>query len=307
VFTSSPSAEQPVKAGRSEPRVLAGSRKFGVLERVRTPNADPAVAAQRCFREGRERFPQIEWGESDFLLAWQQYEHLGFNTERVEDDFVRLACLQGCRGAAEVLNEAYLLPLTESINRICQSAELTDGVLQKLREKLLLPPTPRLLSYRAPGNFRAWLKVVATSLALDVARELGIKRRREVELDERLEALAAGPEEHYIRAEFQEVFRASLRAAIKRLPERERQALRMHLVGGWNITQIGRVFSVNKSTAARWLVAAKDQLHQLLCADLGRRLGANSEPNSGVLEELPSRLDINLSSLFQTTGVLPAP
>ncbi|HKO47613.1 MAG TPA: sigma-70 family RNA polymerase sigma factor [Polyangiaceae bacterium] len=274
---------------------------------MRIPNAELAVAAERCFREGRGRFPLVEWDESDFLAAWEQYSHLGFNADRVEDDYVRLACLRGRPGAAETLNESYLLPLAEGINRVCQSPELTDGVLQKLREKLLLPPAPRLLGYRAPGNFRAWLKVVATSLALDVARELGIKRRREVELDERLEALAAGPEEQYIRAELQQAFRGALRAAVKRLPERERQALRMHLVAGWNITQIGRVFSVSKSTAARWLIAAKDQLHVLLCADLRRRLGADSGQDSLALEDMPSRLDVNLSSLFQTTGVLPAP
>jgi RNA polymerase sigma-70 factor (ECF subfamily) len=268
-------------------------------------NGELAIATGRCFREGSERFSGIEWDEGDFLIAWEQYSHLGFNADRVEDDYVRLACLRGRPGAAEALNAAYLLPLTEGIQRVCQSPELTDGVLQKLREKLLLPPAPRLLAYRAPGNFRAWLKVVATSLALDVAREAGVKRRREVELDERLEALVAGPEEQYVRAEVQEAWRAALRAAVKHLPERERQVLRMHLVAGWNITQIGRVFSVNKSTAARWLVAAKDQLHVLLCADLRQRLGPNSGEDSPSLEDMPSRLDINLCSLFKTTGALP--
>lgn len=268
--------------------------------------AELSAAPGRCFRDGSGRFSKIEWDERDFLLAWEQFSHLGFNAERVEDDYVRLACLRGRPGAAEVLNEAYLLPLVEGVHRVCQSQELTDGVLQSLREKLLLPPTPRLLAYRAPGNFRAWLKVVATSMALDVARERGIKRRREVELDEQLEALAAGPEEQYVRAELQQEFRGALRAAVKGLRERERQVLRMHLVAGWNITQIGRTFSVNKSTAARWLLAAKEQLHVLLCADLGRRLGASSGDDSLVLEEMPSRLDINLRSLFQTTGVLPA-
>lgn len=271
-----------------------------------TSNAELAAVPERCFREGSGRFPKIEWDRSDFLLTWEQYSHLGFNAERLEDDYVRLACLRGRPGAAETLNEVYLLPLTESVHRVCQSQELTDSVLQNLREKLLLPPTPRLLSYRAPGNFRAWLRVVATSLALDVTRALGIKRRREVELDEQLEALAAGPEEQYVRAELQEEFRGALRAAVKGLGQRERQVLRMHLVAGWNITQIGRTFSVNKSTAARWLVAAKDHLHVLLCADLRRRLGASSG-DSVVLEDMPSRLDINLGSLFQTTGVLPAP
>jgi RNA polymerase sigma-70 factor, ECF subfamily len=270
-------------------------------------SADRAAARELCFRLGRARFALIDWDETGFLAAWDEYSSLGFSADGLEDDYVRLACLSGRPGAAEALNEAYLLPLVEGIARICQSPEHTDSVLQRLREKLLLPPASRLLSYRAPGNFRAWLKVVATSLALDFARELGIQRRREVELEERLEALAAGPEEQYLGAEFQQALRAALRAAVKGLPQRERHALRMHLVAGWNITQIGRVFSVNRSTAARWLVAAKDQLHGLLRADLARRLGASTAEISLVMEEVPSRLDLNLSSIFQTTGVLPTP
>jgi RNA polymerase sigma-70 factor, ECF subfamily len=267
---------------------------------------DSPSDAQRCYREGNRLFPEIRWDEAGLVAAWEKHAERGYNTEQLEDDYVRLACLENQPGAAAVLDSAYLQPLAASIRRVCHAPDAVDSVLQRVREKLLLPPVNRLLSYRAPGSLRAWLKVIAIRTALDMARELGVKTQREVELDERLEALASGPEEQYLRAELQQTFRSALRAAIGHLPERERYALRMHLVAGWNITQIGRVFSVHKATAARWLVSAKEQLHALLSAELARRLGTNDEGRSLLLRSMPSRLDLNLSSIFQTTGVLSA-
>ena len=267
---------------------------------------DSLSDARRCFREGQRLFPGIYWDEADLLSAWGKHRERGYSVDQPEDDYVRLACLENQPGAAAVLDSAYLLPLATSIHRICQTLEATDSVLQQLREKLLLPPVNRLLSYRAPGRFRAWLKVIAVRTALDMARELGLKTQREVELDERLEALAFGPEELFLRAELQEALRCALRAAVSALPERERYALRMHLVSDWNITQIGRVFSVHKATAARWLVSAKEQLHVLLSAELAQQLGTSTEEGALLLGSMPSRLDLSLSSIFQTTGVLSA-
>lgn len=267
---------------------------------------DPSTAAERCYREGSRILPEIRWSEIEFVSAWSRHAAGGYGAERAEDDYVRLACLEERPGAAEALERAYLRPLAPRIALICRTEEATEAALQRLREKLLLPPAARLASFRATGSFRAWLKVLAVRTALDVARKLGVEAAREVELDERIEALVAGPEELYLGAELRQAFRDSLRAAVLRLPERERYTLRMHLVAGWNITQIGRVFSVHKATAARWLVSAKEQLRDALKAELGERLGTTALGDSRLLEELPSRLDLSLSSVFLTTGVLPA-
>lgn len=254
---------------------------------------------ETCFVQSAQLYPEIRWELREFAATWLKQSGAGDEGGPTTDDFVRLACLEQRPGAELALDRGYILPLTPSIARICRTAEVTDVALQKLREKLLLPPAARLATYRTPGNFRAWLQVTATRTAIDVARARGVQRAREVELDERLEALVLGPEEQVLRAEQQEVFRAALRAAVKGLPELERSALRLHLVAGWNISQIGRVFSVHKATAARRLVAAKERLQTLLRAELGA-IATSGEP---ILNDLPSRLDLGLSSVFATTGV----
>lgn len=269
-------------------------------------NGAPAspTCAERCFREGSRLLPEILWDEAEFRRAWERHQAQGYGDEHPEDDYVRLACIEGQPGGAQALERVYLRPLTHRVAPICRSEAATDLAMQQLREKLLLPPMARLATFRAPGNFRAWLCVLAVRTALDVARKLGAEAAREVELDESLEALVAGPEEMYLRAEQRKAFRDALRAAVRSLPERERYALRMHLVAGWNITQIGRVFAVHKATAARWLVAAKEQLRDSLKVELSTRLGASQLEGSRLLDELPSRLDESLSSVFMTTRVL---
>jgi RNA polymerase sigma-70 factor (ECF subfamily) len=277
--------------------------------RPRSRPADPhlpeaTIDRERCFDEGSRALPEILWSQAEFIQAWEKYAAQGYGAEHAEDDYVRLACLEGRPGAAEALERVYLKPLLLAVAPICRTHEATAVAMQALREKLLLPPTARLRGFRAPGNFRAWLKVLAVRTALDVARKLGVEASREVELDERLEALISGPEEQCLRAELRQVVREGLRAAIRALPERERYALRMHLVAGWNITQIGRVFAVHRGTAARWLVSAKEQLRDLLSAELAQRLGTSPSEGAKLLENLPSRLELSLSSVFVTTGVV---
>jgi RNA polymerase sigma-70 factor (ECF subfamily) len=261
--------------------------------------------AQRCYRIGHLAFPEIEWSEQELADAWLRHAALGFSEDPSEDDFVRLACIELRPGAAEALDRAYIRPLAPRLASICKSDTATQAALQEVREKLLAPPRPRIESFRAPGNFRAWIKVLAVRTALDSARRLGVLAEREVELDERLEAVVAGPEEEYLRAEARDEIRAALRSAVSGLPERERFALRMHLVAGWSVTQIGRVYSVHKSTAARWLISAKERLGNKLQVELADRLGSGYA-SSRLYSELPSRLDVGLSSLFSTTGVFSA-
>jgi len=270
------------------------------------PLGAPPSEAELCYRLGAARYPEIRWSWSEFWTAWHlrsEHEHCDAPTE---DDFVRLACLENRPGATAVLEREYIEPLRSRIAHLCRTQEATDAAVQELRRKLLLPPTPRLAMYRSSGSFRAWLKVTALRIALDLARASGVNARRQVELHDHLEALTMGPEDHYFKEEWREAAQAALRAAVKRLPDRERFALRMHVMAGWNIDQIGRTLSVHRATVARWLVATKDELQSLFREELAERLGPTSQAVELFLEEMPSRLDLSLTQVFATTGVSAA-
>jgi RNA polymerase sigma-70 factor (ECF subfamily) len=259
--------------------------------------------SERCYELGTSRYPEIRWDFPDFARVWSERIPPGESFAASEDEFVRLACLEDRPNAIAVFERDYIAALRASVQRVCTTEEATDAALQEVRTKLLLPPSPRLASYRPSGSFRAWLKVLAVRTALDVARKLGARAQREVELEERLQEFATGPEEQLMNEELRNILRVALRAAVKKLPEEQQQALKLHLVSGWNIGQIGRVLSVHRATVARWLVTAKERLGDLLRQELAASLGASSREVSVVLENLPSRLDLSLSRMFATTGV----
>jgi RNA polymerase sigma-70 factor, ECF subfamily len=258
--------------------------------------------AQECYRLGVTQYPDIRWTWDDFQRAWPSDTEEDSIRPSAEE-FLRLACLNACPGATDVLEREFIEPLRGDLRRTCVTDEATDAALQLLREKLLLAPHPRLASYRSVGSFRAWLKVVATRTALDMMRQRGVVFGREVEFEDRMEGFAIGPEERYLREESRAVLRTALRAAIKRLPDEHRQALRMHVIGDWNIARIGQVFGVHRATVARWLVSAKDQLRGLLREELACRLPTSDAQADLLLSDMPSRLDLTLSSAFATTGI----
>lgn len=260
--------------------------------------------AEVCYRLGVEKYPEIRWSWPEFLHAFERrMAEADALAPAIADDYVRLACLEERPGATRVLERDYIEPLRARVAQVCRTPEVTDAALQELRGKLLLPPTPKLSAYRSTGDFRAWLKVVAVRTAIDVARSLGVKEERQLELHDHLGAITLGPEDRIVKEEWRVLVRSALQAALKRLPDSERHALRMNTLAGASIDQIGEVLSVHRATAARWLLAAKDKLRVYLREELAQRVGAGSPELDHLLEELPSRLDVSLSSVFATTGV----
>ena len=258
--------------------------------------------AEECYRLGTGHFPEVAWEWSAFLQAWRESVRGESASAPAEDQFIHLACLHGRPGAAEALDREYLVPLRGTIRRVCVTDDATDLALQDLRDKLLVPPHEKLASYRPSGSLRAWLSVVATRTALDAVRRAGAEARRAQVLEDELEALVRGPEAQLASEQLREILRLALRAAVKRLPEEQQEALRMHVLLGWNIGQIGRVLSVHRATVARWLVAAKDALRVSVGEELAR-LGACGEDGKVTFEAFPSRLDLTLSRVFASTGV----
>lgn len=259
--------------------------------------------ATNCYEEGTSRYPGIDWPVEDFAATWSAALVHDPALQGTTDDFVRLACLTGRKGAAEVFEREYLRGLRELIQRTCGSVDATESTMQLLREKLLMPGSPKLAAYVSSGSFRAWLKVVAARTALDTIRQANARFRLHCDLSERLRDMATDPEGKMMREDQRAAFHDALRSAIARLPDKERQALRMHIVLDWNVTQIGRAFSVHRATAARWLITAKEQLNQALRGELEARARLAPDDAIGFFRDVRSRLDLSLSRVFATAGI----
>jgi RNA polymerase sigma-70 factor (ECF subfamily) len=108
---------------------------------------------------------------------------------------------------------------------------------------------------------QAWVRVVATRVALDRVRAKRRSSARQVELPEQLAAEPLNVEAALLKARFGEAFGAAVRSAVAGLSDQERNVLRMHVVDRSSIDDIGRAYQVHRATAARWIERAREKIY----------------------------------------------
>lgn len=226
--------------------------------------------------------------------------------DALRDEYLRLACLNNVTGAVETLEHEYLRPLEATLLKRNSDVELVEETLQVVRHKLLLGDSPALASYESTGHLRAWLLVVATRTLRDLARQRGVRWSRQAPLVEQLVTPGNEPDVSLQKSELDDIFVEALREVVVSLPERERYALRMHILAGWNISQIGEAMSTHRATAARWIAAAKQRINQNVRTILQKRLELAPEELERVFSLLSTHLNLRLSQVFKTISASAA-
>ncbi len=97
-------------------------------------------------------------------------------------------------------------------------------------------------SYRAEGRFRSWLLRIAGNLARSRHRRRRILKWLPLDLERHNVAAATPPADRGLEAE-QEA--AAVRAAIARLPERQRQALVLHRFQGLRYVEVAEAMGTS--------------------------------------------------------------
>jgi RNA polymerase sigma-70 factor, ECF subfamily len=220
---------------------------------------------------------------------------------RVTDLYLACACACGVPGAVEALEASCIAAVEPAIARLGLGTTQIEEIKQALRHQLLVadPGKPPLITrYSGRGPLPAWVRVVALRLALKHQQRV----RREVPIEKQmLEALPLADEDaelHYIkdvyRGEFQEAFAEALRS----LSPRDTRLLLHHYVDGLSTHEIGDLFRVNQSTAARWLERARQTIFTATLRGLEKRLDADPAAAASILRLVHSHLDLSLRGLL---------
>lgn len=214
---------------------------------------------------------------------------------------VAFAAAHGDPVATQVV-EAILGDVTPSIRAVRLDDEQVDEVRQRTRAHLLMAAhdgaPPRLLAYGGKGPLGAFVRVVATRLALSA------KRARDplAGTDDGLAQLAtpeASAELAALRAAHADTFRAALHAALAELEPVQRSVLRLQLLDGLGVDEIGLLHQVHRATAARWLVRAKDDLRRRTRKHLEARLSVRGAELESLVAALQSRLDLSIERVLR--------
>ncbi len=226
--------------------------------------------------------------------------------EHSADLFVACACTLGIPGAAAAFERTYRPVLERSIAQIDRASidEATQIVLVSL---LVATPDapPRLATYGGRSSLRSWLATVATRAAFKLHRR--IDDRGHESLDGLALAFVADePDLVMAKAQHGPELAASLRAALVALDARELVLLRLHHAEGWSVDRLGALYRVARSTAARWVAAARDHLVETAKEDLRRRLDLTPSELESLVVLLQSNFQLSLLRLLGE-GETPGP
>lgn len=180
-------------------------------------------------------------------------------------------------------------------------AALSDTV-QDVRAKLLLADgerTPKLLEYSGRGALGAWLRTVAVRTAISSMRTQ--TRRRESSFEDlAVRASSDDPELSAAKDRYREPFQLAFRSALQALSSRERNVLRMYLLDGRNIEEIGKVYGVHRATVARWIADTRQALAKTTRDAMTGTVDATSAEFRSITRLCFSQVDVSLHTLLQS-------
>ena len=176
-----------------------------------------------------------------------------------------------------------------------------DGaeVVQQLFHGLLVGAPPKIGSYAGQAPLDRWLQVTAQRAALTWLRSREAEARAYAGAAAQPQIAPTHPEMAYLKERYRADFEQALQMALARMPARNRALLRLHLVGGLTVENVGRMFGIAQPTASRQLAKARTALLKDLKETLRERIGASSAEVASLAALVASELDVSLAQLLK--------
>lgn len=264
---------------------------------------DRAEEVRRRFEAGCAEWPEIALPLEVFTtyLARHATEH-GLPAEmHARDMFLACACSRGIAGAVEQLERTLVRDMARAISSIDAAPAFVEEVLQQTRVTLLVrngDAASKMADYAGRASLKSWLCAIAVRAAISQRRRKGERVQGSLTQTADLRLARGGPEFDYLRRRYRGVFEETLKNAIQRLSVKERMLLRLNLVESMSIDRLAMMYRVGRSTAARWLAAARAALLENVHRELRAKLRLTSTELASLGAEIQSQLDVNLVSLL---------
>ena len=211
------------------------------------------------------------------------------------------ACAAGDAAALAAFEREIMRDVPHFVARFRAGAPFADEVAQVVRDKLLVAgagAAPRIAEYAGRGPLRAWVRVAATRVALDLLRERGAAPARELD-DELAVDPGASPELEVLKARYREHFQAALEAALQALSPKQRTLLRMHHVDGFSLDRLATMQRVHRATIARWLADARDEIVTRTHEGLRESVAVGDSEFDSVVALVRSQLHVSVTRLLK--------
>lgn len=260
-------------------------------------------AVDTASREGREAWPGVEV-DADRLRQFIAERHSDVSAPLgdlcLRDLYLACACVGG-DGVALASFERVVMPVAAAAATRAGATDV-DEVCQIVRDILFVGPAdraPAIARYSGHGNLKAWIRVIAAREAYRIGRrDKGRVGAQDEALFDVLTEGTEDPQLDYLKQHYREQFRAAFRAAVGELERRERTALRLQVLDGLSIDEIGATYNVHRATAARWLARARDHLLVETRKQMAAQLGIQRTEVDSIIRMISSQLDVSLHSVL---------
>ena len=215
--------------------------------------------------------------------------------------YIACACAHADPDALRQFEHRYFANLRGVVSHIVSCAAELDEVTQILREKLFCPrpqEPPRILEIAGQGDLAAVIRVAAVRIALNLKRSEQRSGRVADRATDHLLGAMDDPEVATLREQQRGLFKQAIEEAIAALSIRDRNVLRMHLLDGLSIDDIGRAHQVHRATAARWLEQIRSDLRTGTMRRLRDLLRGSSAELDSLARVLDSRLRVSFSRIL---------
>jgi RNA polymerase sigma-70 factor (ECF subfamily) len=223
---------------------------------------------------------------------------------RATDLYLACACAAGDATAISRFEEAYFPEVGFAAKRTRATDAQADEIRQRLRRVLFVAEGDRpaaIAEFAGRGDLRSWVRISATRDFIHMIR----RDKREVHVgdDQNLLDLLVpehDPELAYIGAMYRDAMTAAVRGAFTALEARQRRLLRLAILDGLTIDELGKLHGVHRATAARWLADARERVLELTRAALADTLGATSTEVDSIVRLVHGRVEVSLDRLLAT-------
>ena len=216
------------------------------------------------------------------------------------DLYLACACVLGESSAIEAFERGPMANLDGALHELDKGKGITAEIKQRVREKMLTAPEgelPGIAGFRGKGSLQAWVRIIAIRMGYRILE----KGKKQVELkDTHLGDVTGDMELEYFKEKYKGDFAAAFEQALEVLEKRERTLLRMTIIDGLSCSQIGAMYSVNKSTASRWLSTAREKLADATKDILKQRLNLSPSEVESMVRMVRSRIDLSMHRLLAT-------
>ena len=243
---------------------------------------------------GRSAWPRIAIAPESFVehLATHVKSADALDTIHASDLYLACGVSQRDRAALAHFEEQLMARVGDYILRVRVDREVVDEVKQKLRENLIMGG--KIAEYSGKGALGGWLRVAAVRTALNHLRGAGPATDA---IGEEM-SLGADPELAYVKHHAQDLFTDAFKRVLAGLDANERTILRLHYIEGLTMDQLARLYRTPRSTIARRVAEARQQILAATEALLRdeRRLTASAV--ASVIRQARSQLEVTITRLL---------